>query len=312
MKKIIIIVGVLVLLAGLGYVAKIFYLDKQPKNRVATLRGKYKGYSELKVFEAHYKFGVVDNETKKLYQFITFNKKGNIVSEEFYIPYSNTLIYSVGVNPIYPNKKTITEQNKNNSIRILYSYDRNNRLIKSSHYDAKSNELIATIQHTYSSNKSESSAFMEWIGEKILNSYDHDLLVKSTVFYSKDTSMVVYTYDENENEVSYIKYDKDSVMFERSSSYNSYTKNNQLKEVRGLITSIDEFGNPCDSIITVTTYSYNQNILEDCTDIVMIQHNEPIVRIYKFVYDEHGMLIERITYNQSGQQIGVLLYDYYR
>jgi hypothetical protein len=294
-KKIIFILAGLILVAGIGYFVMFYLLANDPKGKIAKLQQKHKGYEELKVFESRYRFGIMDTTTKRLAQHITFDKNGKILTEEIFPPSQQTFgqatignIFDIlGVNylnPIEFNRRYFLGEGK----KIVYSYNSENKLIQQTEYNSNDKKIIARVS----------------------NSYEDGLLRESNILYTKDSSTLFYTYDDKENEISYIRYTKDSTVLERSSSYNEYNDKNQLVEQRSLITSVNKFGNAGDSIIIIITYKYENNILSEYTRIGMFRGSEPSISIYQLTYDENGLLTQRTKYNTSAVTEVAFIYEY--
>ena len=150
----------------------------------------------------------------------------------------------------------------------------------------------------------------EKIITKVFNSYEDGLLSQANVLYIKDSSTILYTYDNHENETAYVRYKKDSTILERSSSYNEYNDKGQLVEQRGLITPINQLGKASDSIIIIMTYKYENNVLSEYTRIVIFNKNEPLVGVYQLTYDDNGLLTQRIKYGTSGTPEIAFIYEY--
>ena len=273
MKKIIFIFVALIVALSIAYFVLYYFFDTDlleyvldnQKGRADELRAKREGYTELKVFEYKYKFGVMDPETQTLIQHITFDTTGNILNEEFFLPYGK--------------------------IKALYAYDKHSNPIQRNEYRLESIELLSKTFHTYKRGK-----------------------LKTSITYFPDSSMSVRTYDENETEFTYIKYNKDSMILERLSNVNIYNDKNQIVEQRSLLTTtttINTLGIAYDSIITITEFSYENNLLTSYSTIVLRDNTQTSFDIFRLNYDDNNFLVQKIMYNKSNEPIQAVVYEYH-
>ena len=240
-------------------------------------RERRKGYTELRIYKYEYKHGEIDKESKFLHKHITYDKEGNVATE------------------------SETQDPKKGYTKKVYKYNQANMPIEIVKYDSDG-------QRTWI----ESMKYQPGdtiIAEKVEQS------TKPTV-----KSKFEYKYDERGNEIYYAWYmenkGEDDEQLIKEKTYND--KNKLVQQITRW-DKINYRGEIKQGKPDTTRYTDEHgNVITSDDDSVKEKYNEKGQLVeragkrntFKYKYNKKGLLEEETGYDEHGEPLGTLIYEY--